>query len=157
MQVQTPAYSSRSPPASPCRCPRRVRTDRQGEVSVGTLLTVGTSQPGAEGRSLTGDAQGMTAAGTPSTASRKVGTAAGTRLPLFWSGRTAHRPPRRPSSLPSSLFTSPSFSPAPHHHHHSSPKEPGPRPTSPATHLPSYDTTHLPTRPFLHGAPAPAI
>lgn len=141
-------------PEAPCS--QRDRAGRTGEVSAATPPTARTSQLRAKGRSLTREARWMAAASAPSTALR-TGRSGG-RYPASpsLSGRTAHLPPRHSSSLPSSLSTSPSFAPAPHRHRLSSQPEPRPRPTSPP-HLPSHHTTHLPTRPFLDGARAPAI
>lgn len=91
------------------------------------------------------------AASTASTAARKVGPASGTRPP--------HPRPTEPPTalhaihlLPSSLFTSPSFSPAPHRHLHSSQPEPGPGPpppqhTSLATIRPTCRRGHFSTGP----------
>lgn len=108
----------------------------------------------AEGRSLTRDAQWMVAASTHSTASRKGQNGGGYPASPSLSCRTAHRPPRHPSSLPLSLFTAPSFLPAPHLHLHSSQPEPGlgPPPTQHtflATRRPTCRRGHFSTGPRL--------
>lgn len=80
MRVQTPAGSCGSP-ASPLPALAEGPCGRNRRGVRGDSADSRTSQPRAEGKSLTRDARGMAAASTPSTASRKVGTAAGTRPP----------------------------------------------------------------------------
>ena len=141
-------------PEAPCS--PTDRAGRTGEVSAATPPTARTSQLRAEGRSLTREARWMAAASASSTALRTGQSGGGYPASPSLSGRTAHLPPRHSSSLYSFLSTSPSFSPSPHRRRLSSQPELGPRPTSPP-HLPSHHTTHLPTRPFLDAARAPAI